>query len=110
MCGVRENAVRRKLLQESGLTLSKCVDICRAAEATSAQLKEMAPSQQSSEVDLVAKQSLKNQIRARKRRNLLKISSSRNASFVAVSKSVIERNVPRMVKVVLSAENLITSL
>ena len=55
MCGVRENAVRRKLLQESGLTLSKCVDICRAAEATSAQLKEMAPSQHSSEVDLVAK-------------------------------------------------------
>ena len=55
VCGVRENAVRRKLLQESGLTLSKCVDICRAAEATSAQLKEMAPSQQSSEVDLVAK-------------------------------------------------------
>ena len=55
VCGVQENAVRRKLLQESGLTLSKCVDICRAAEATSAQLKEMAPSQQSSEVDLVAK-------------------------------------------------------
>ena len=44
VCGVRENAVRRKLLQESGLTLSKCVDICRAAEATSAQLKEMASS------------------------------------------------------------------
>ena len=46
VCGVRENAVRRKLLQESGLTLSKCVDICRAVEATSAQLKEVAPSQQ----------------------------------------------------------------
>ena len=55
VCGVRENAVRRKLLQESGLTLSKCVDICRAVEATSAQLKEMAPSQQSSEVDRVVK-------------------------------------------------------
>ena len=55
VCGVRGNAVRRKLLQESGLTLSKCVDICRAAEATSAQLKEMAPSQHSSEGGLVAK-------------------------------------------------------
>ena len=59
MCGVRDNAVRRKLLQESKLTLEKCVDICCAAEATSAQLKEMAPSQQqhhhSSEVDLVTK-------------------------------------------------------
>ena len=55
VCGVRENAVRRKLLQESALTLSKCVDICRAAEATSAQLKEMASCQNSHEVDLVRK-------------------------------------------------------
>ena len=31
------------------------MDICRAAEVTSAQLKEMAPGQHSSEVDLVAK-------------------------------------------------------
>ena len=40
-----DNGVRRKLLQESGLTLSKCVDICRANEATTAQLKDMAASQ-----------------------------------------------------------------
>ena len=40
-----DNSIRRKLLQESGLTLSKCVDICRANEATAAQLKDMAPSQ-----------------------------------------------------------------
>ena len=46
VCGVRDNAVRRKLLQESKLALEKCVDICRAAEATSAQLKEMAPNRQ----------------------------------------------------------------
>ena len=52
---VRENAVRRKLLQESALTLSKSVDICRAAEATSAQLKEMASCKSSLEVDLVRK-------------------------------------------------------
>ena len=58
VCGVRDNAVRRKLLQESKLALEKCVDICRATEATSAQIKEMAPSQQqqhSSEVDLVTR-------------------------------------------------------
>ena len=59
VCGFRDNAVRRKLLQESKLTLAICVNICRAAEATSSQLKEMAPSQQqqhhSSEVDLVTK-------------------------------------------------------
>ena len=41
VCGVRENVIRRKLLQESGLTLSKCVDICRANEATAAQLKAL---------------------------------------------------------------------
>ena len=44
VCGVRDNVVRRKLLQESSLNLTKCVDICRAAEAASAQIKEMAPS------------------------------------------------------------------
>ena len=37
---------RRKLLQESKLTLEKYVDVCRAAEATSAQVKEIAPGQQ----------------------------------------------------------------
>ena len=28
VCGVRDKGIRRKLLQECGLTLSKCVDIC----------------------------------------------------------------------------------
>ena len=45
VCGVCENGIRKKLIQESGLMLSKCVDICRANEATTAQLKDMAPSQ-----------------------------------------------------------------
>ena len=45
VCGVRDKGIRRKLLQECGLTLSKCIDICRANEATAAQLKDMAPSQ-----------------------------------------------------------------
>ena len=54
VCGVRDNALRRKSLQESKLALEKCVDICRAAKAV--QLKKIAPNQQqqhSSEVDLV---------------------------------------------------------
>ena len=34
-----------KLLKESGLSLSKGVDICRANQATAAQLKDTAPSQ-----------------------------------------------------------------
>ena len=37
--------MRRKLFQESGSSLSKCVDICRANEVTAAQLKDMAPRQ-----------------------------------------------------------------
>ena len=45
VCGVRDKGIRRKLFQECGLTLSKCVDTCRANEATAAQLKDMAPSQ-----------------------------------------------------------------
>ena len=45
VCGVRDKGIRRKLLQECGLTLLKCVDICQANEATAAQLKDMAPSQ-----------------------------------------------------------------
>ena len=49
VCGVRDKGIRRKLLQESGLTLSKCVDICRANEAAAAQLKDMAPGQTNKE-------------------------------------------------------------
>lgn len=41
VCGIRDNTIRKKLLQESELTLDKCVNICRAAEKTAAQLKTM---------------------------------------------------------------------
>ena len=39
--GIRDNATRKRLLQESKLTLKACVDTCRAAETTSAQIKAM---------------------------------------------------------------------
>ena len=39
VCGITENNVRRKLLQEPKLSLEKCLVICRSAEATSAHLK-----------------------------------------------------------------------
>ncbi|PFX24871.1 Uncharacterized protein K02A2.6 [Stylophora pistillata] len=39
--GIRDNATRKKLLAENKLTLNKCIDICRAKETTSKQLKEM---------------------------------------------------------------------
>ena len=44
VCDVRDNGIRRKLLKESGLSLPKCVDICRANEDSTAQLKDMTPS------------------------------------------------------------------
>ncbi|XP_033731751.1 uncharacterized protein K02A2.6-like [Pecten maximus] len=40
--GVRDNTTRKKLLQESQLTLTKCIDLCRANEKTSMQLKDIA--------------------------------------------------------------------
>ena len=39
--GIKDNTTRKKLLAESKLTLNKCIDICRASETTSKQLKEM---------------------------------------------------------------------
>ena len=44
VCGLKDNATRRKLLQESKLKLTKCIDICRATESTTAQLKAMSMS------------------------------------------------------------------
>ena len=41
VCGVRDNGMRKKLLQVPELTCDKCVDICRSAEATSTQLEAM---------------------------------------------------------------------
>ena len=41
VCGISENDTRKKLLQESKLTLEKCMNICRAAESTKTQLKAM---------------------------------------------------------------------
>ena len=39
--GVRENSLRKKLLQTRELTLRNCIDICRASESTNQQLKNM---------------------------------------------------------------------
>ena len=38
--GVRDNATQKKLLAENKLTLNKCIDICRASETTSKQLRD----------------------------------------------------------------------
>ena len=41
VCGIGSNTMRKRLLQESSLTLTKCLDICRAIESTDAKLKAM---------------------------------------------------------------------
>ncbi|XP_061887621.1 uncharacterized protein K02A2.6-like isoform X2 [Entelurus aequoreus] len=41
VCGTMDNALRERLLRETGLTLDKCVSMCRAAETTRAQAKEL---------------------------------------------------------------------
>ena len=41
VCGISDNALRKKLLQESQLTLEECMDYCRVAEAANSQLKEI---------------------------------------------------------------------
>ena len=37
VCGVCDEDVRKKLLEESELTLDKCLDCCKAAEASKMQ-------------------------------------------------------------------------
>ena len=39
--GIKENSVRKRLLQESKLTLKDTIDICKSSETTSKQLKAM---------------------------------------------------------------------
>ena len=41
VCGVRDSSLRKKLLQVPELTLERCIDACRSAEATSTQLEAM---------------------------------------------------------------------
>ena len=39
--GIRDTGTRKKLLQEAGLTLQRCIDTCRSAETTATQMKAM---------------------------------------------------------------------
>ena len=41
VCGIRDMGTRKKLLQEAGLTLQRCIDTCRSAETTATQMKAM---------------------------------------------------------------------
>ena len=48
--GVRANHIRKRLLQESGLSLQKCIDICSAYECTAKHMKVMKPVEEVSAV------------------------------------------------------------
>ena len=41
VCGVRDSALRKRLLGKKGLNLPVCIDIYRASEVTARQVKEM---------------------------------------------------------------------
>ena len=48
--GVKEPALRKKLLQERHLTLEKAIDICKSGEATAQHLKDLAAASDTSEI------------------------------------------------------------
>ena len=50
--GVKEPALRKKLLQERQLTLEKAIDICKSGETTTQHLKDLATAADSNEVNL----------------------------------------------------------
>ena len=62
---VKQYTVRSRLLQEADLTLEKAVDICRAAETSTQQLKAMQGMLAEGNVDIVRKKVFKNKPRNR---------------------------------------------
>ena len=53
VCGVKKDTVRSRLLRETDLTLHKVIDICRAAETSTQQLKAMQSVPNEGNVDIV---------------------------------------------------------
>ena len=60
VCGVKKDTVQSRLLRETDLTLQKAIDICRAAETSSQQLKAMQSMSAEGNVDIVKKKVFKN--------------------------------------------------
>ena len=64
VCGIRDNSLRKKLLQEPKLTPDKCLDNCRAAEATKLQMQAMTnQNNESSDVNALKSSSEKSNVR-----------------------------------------------
>ena len=63
-CGISDNSLRKKLLQEPKLTLDKCLDSCRAAEATKLHMQAMTnQNKESSHVNALKSSSEKSNVR-----------------------------------------------
>ena len=58
VCGIYNNTVRRKLLQDPHLSLSRCIDLCRATETTTAQVKAMSGQTENQDLSQVLNQVL----------------------------------------------------
>ncbi|XP_064638291.1 uncharacterized protein LOC135494308 [Lineus longissimus] len=68
VCGISDDGVRKKLLQQSKLTLKLCIDICRAAETTTAQVKAMKSSTSDSVLKFSSRKSSKGSSRGQHNR------------------------------------------
>lgn len=53
VCGIRDDGVRKTLLQKRQLTLAVCIDACRAAEVATTQLKAMAEAEEMPDINFV---------------------------------------------------------
>ena len=72
VCGNRYNTIRKKLLQESDLSLQKCADICRAAEKkNAAQVKTMNPQENVHAIKKASKPKTIKKPKGRSRKNPL---------------------------------------
>ncbi|XP_064637858.1 uncharacterized protein K02A2.6-like [Lineus longissimus] len=67
-CGISDDGVRKKLLQQSKLTLKLSIDICRAAETTTAQVKAMKSSASDSVLKFSSRKSSKGSSRGQHNR------------------------------------------
>ena len=64
VCGVRDDGIRARLLREGDLTLQKALDVCRASELSSSQVKML--NSGASEVHAVKKKPFNHQHRPKK--------------------------------------------
>ena len=92
VCGIRDNAVRKSLLEDRNLTLKKCVDRCKAVESSGRQAQNIAKGRQDTTEDQAV--SL-NHVRARptQRRNS-HYAQPPQATFEAARDQFRDRSLP----------------